>query len=522
MNRSEKFNQLAGSEIIRSNLKEKSIRGALFMAGWSGIDFMLKMVTTFILARLLVPEDFGLVAMVTAVTGVLEGIRDLGLSTATVQRNDIGHLQISNLFWINVSGGVLFFLFFCAISMIISWFYREPRLVSVTIAISTSFFWSSLAFQHEALLTRQLKQGQLAIIRLSANLLSTIAAVLLAIYQYGYWSLVWREIIRNILNSIGVWLYCPWIPGLPSKNVGIRELLRFGRNLGATNLLNSVISRIDGLLIGKFFGPVVIGMYRQAYQLMTVPIDQLNQPILNVAQPGLSRLQSDPDRYRRYYQKILFFVSFTTIPIGLFSFIYSKELVLLLLGEKWIESTEFFRIFALASAIRPAIGTSGIVLITCGKSSRFFLVSFVHSFVLCIFLIIGLQWGPVGVAIAHVMTSIVLMLPKLYYSFAKTPVSIGVFFKTMSSPFIASIVMAIVLCILCNFFIIKAPFKALILGGFVGALVYIIVLILLPISRKEVITLYKDAILSIHKKKPIGGKKSPAQHRAMQENKELI
>ena len=237
MDHTHKFERFFNDKIVHQNLKQKSIRAALFMATGRGADFLLRVVSTVILARLLLPECYGLVAMVTVLTGMFEVVKDLGLSTATIQRNEINHLQVSNLFWINVTGGILFFLFFSAISILISKFYRDPRLVSITIAISTNYIWYGLQVQHQALLCRQLKQGQIELIQLLANLFSLIAAVLLAIYGYEYWALVWREIIRNILNTFGIWLYNPWIPGLPKRNVATRELVRFGRELSMTHFI---------------------------------------------------------------------------------------------------------------------------------------------------------------------------------------------------------------------------------------------------------------------------------------------
>jgi PST family polysaccharide transporter len=476
------------------------------MASWSGIDFILRMVSAVTLARLLIPEYFGLVAMVTAVTGMAVVISDLGLSSATVQREKITHKQVSNLFWINTSAGFLFFLFFCAISYGIEKFYEEPRLLSITVAISTTFIFSGLTVQHEALLSRQIKQGQLAVIRVSADFLSIIAAILLAIGGYGYWSLVLREIFRSLLSAAGLWIYCPWVPGLPSKGAGMRELLRFGRDLSTTHLLIGIISRLDGLIVGRFFGAGSLGLYRQAYNLMMVPIDQLNGPILSVAQPGLSRLQSDPERYRRYYQRMLFFITAATIPIGIIVAVFSQEITLMVLGEKWIDSSAFLRVFGIAAAIRPAIGTSAIVLITCGKSSMYLFVAVAHSVVFLVLLLVGVQWGAIGVAIAHVSTTLVLLVPKLYFSFLKTPISLRLFYKTTRSPIIAGMFMLGFLIVYFNFKLInEMNFSYITLSVICGS-IYVTVLVSLSEGREYVIALYRDVVISLWNKRFYGNK----------------
>jgi len=493
--------------IVHQNLKQKSVRAALFMALGQGVDFLLRFISTIILARLLLPEYFGLLAMVAAVIGIAEVIRDLGLSTATVQRENISHLLVSNLFWINLTAGILFFLFFSAISILISKFYSDQRLTSITIVISTNFFWSGLNVQHQALLNRQLKQGQISLIQLSANIISLIVAILLAIGNYEYWALVWREVIRNVMVTGGVWLFCPWIPGLPRRNVGTKELIKFGKNLTLTNLLIGVISKIDGLLIGRFFGAATLGSYRQAYQLMFIPIEQINGPILSVAQPGLSRLQSDPERYRRYYQKILFLVSLTTVPLGIFVAVYAREIVLFLLGVKWIEAIPFLRIFGIATVIRPLANTYGIVLITCGKSTKYFIVAVVHCVVLIILMTIFIQWGAIGIAIAHITTSVILIIPKLYYSYAGTPVTVGQFFKTIKSPFTAGVVMMSILYLFHNFIQLHGVIQTLSIGGIIGMFVYSTVLFLFPEGIVNIISLYKDIITSLYQKSSPNAKK---------------
>ena len=249
-----------------------------------------------------------------------------------------------------------------------------------------------------------------------------------------------------------------------------------------------------------------MGIYRQAFQLVILPIQQLNGPIVNVAQPSLSRLQSDPERYRRYYQKILFLISVTTIPLGIFLSIYAREIVLILLGVKWIDSAPFLRIFAIFLAITPAIGTSTIVLITHGKSKEFLLIAMVQCVVLFILMIIGLQWGAIGIAISHVSTIIILMIPKLYYSFIGTPVSVGQFFKTIKSILIAGLGMIAILCVLPKLFPLTGAFLTLLFGGVIGTFTYLAILLLLPDGRDYMVALYIDVMSSLTRKKFSGDK----------------
>src|SRR5690606_6167185 len=220
-----------------ANLKRKSIRSAIFMASGNGSEILIRFGALTMLVRLIPPDDFGLIAIVTALTGVLDGFKDLGLSTATVQRSEITHRQITNLFWVNVSVGCLLGLALCGAAPLIATFFEDERLVSISLALSLVFVWNGLTIQHEALMTRQMRQGELAAIRLLASLTSVAVAIWLAIHGWGYWALVWREIARSAIISIGVWVGCRWLPGLPTRHAGTRSLIRFGGEVSVTYLL---------------------------------------------------------------------------------------------------------------------------------------------------------------------------------------------------------------------------------------------------------------------------------------------
>jgi O-antigen/teichoic acid export membrane protein len=492
MTESDGFARFAGTDAVLANLKRKSVRGAAFVALGGAGDFVLRLGAIAILARLLSPEDFGLVAMVTAVTAVLDGFRDLGLGMATVQHQEITQRQATHLFWVNAVGGMAFALVLCVFSPLIAGFYRDDRLVALTIAMSLTFVWGGLSVQHEALMSRQLKQSQLATIRLAASALSIVVGVALALRGWGYWALVWREVVRSALVVGGVWLGCPWLPGRPGRGAEAGALIRFGRDLTFANLLVALITNIDRLLIGRYFGPSAVGLYRQAQQLLMAPIDQLNAPLIAVAQPALSALQREPDRYRRYYEKIASLVALATVPVGLFVAVYATEVTALVLGPAWSEAAALIRIFGVAAAIRPAVGTSAIVLMTCGQSARYLWIAVAHSVVLVSALVVGIRWGAEGAAFAHVATTVVLLVPKLYYSFLRTPVRSAVFLRAVRNPAIAGAVMAACLIALRAAIPTTGVLTSLLVGSTVGSILYPAVWLLLPGGREQARALVLD------------------------------
>ncbi len=500
MNQVDVFAGVSATDGLRQNLRAKSVRGAIYLALGGGGEFVLRIASTSILARLLIPEHFGLITMVTAVTGIAGQFSQLGLSTVTVQRRDIDHHQVSNLFWINVALGATLFVLFSAMSPLVAAFYGDSRLIPITIAVSSAFLWGGLMVQHDALLSRQMKQPQSAFVRLAASVISAVLAVILALRGFGYWALVWQEVARTFLSAVGVWMVCPWRPGLPNRLGDIRSLLRFGTDLTLTQLSYAVIANIDRLLVGKLFGAVSLGIFRQAQQLIMVPLEQLNAPIGSISQPGLSALQDDPERYRRYYAKTVFLIGLLTMPIAAFSAVYAEELTLLILGHKWIDATPFIRIFAAAAFIRPVLGTAGTVLITCGQSRRLLVMTVVSQVTMFLFIVAGTGWGATGVAMAQALTAAVLLLPNLYYSFAASPVTPGLFFRAIRTPVAASAVMATGLIALRAAAPALHTAASLGLGLIVGGTLYWGFCLLQPLCRSEIQGLLGDVGTSFQRR----------------------
>lgn len=473
-------------------MRSRSVRGAVFLAVGTGAEFVLRILSTSLLARLLVPEHFGLLGMATAVTGIAGQFSQLGLSTVTVQRRDIDDHQVSNLFWINVAIGAVLFGVCCVAAPLVARFYGDSRLVPIMMAVSSAFLWSGLAVQHEALLARQMHQARSTFVRLAATVLSVALAVFLALRGFGYWALVWQEVSRSLLAAAGVWLVCPWRPGLPNRSADIRGLLRFGTDLTLTQIGHAIVSNADRLVVGRLFGAAALGTFRQAQQLIMVPLEQLNAPIASISQPGLSVLQDEPERYRRYYTKTVFLVGLLTMPIAAFGAVYADGLVRVVLGAQWADAVPYFTIFALAAFVRPVLGTATTVLITRGHSRRLLRMTFVTQVTMLVFIAVGTRWGAIGVAMAQLVTALVLFVPNLGYSFVSTPITIGVFFRAILPPVIASVTMAFGLVGLRLVTAGLTVTASLSLGAVVGAALYVALCFVQRGCWREIQTLLGD------------------------------
>jgi len=465
---------------LRADIKKQSLRsGAITMAS-QVFRFCLQLLSTVVLARLLSPHDYGLIAMVTVITGFIEIFKDLGLSTATIQKNEINHSQVSNLFWINVAVSLAFALILAIGAPVISWFYNEPRLTLVSITLAATFIFSGLTVQHMAILHRQMRFTAVAIIQIAAMGFSSVVGILMAWYGAEYWSLVGMSAAQQFGYVVFSWGLCRWRPALPAQQAGTWTMLKFGGHITGFSIVNYFCRNSDNILLGRFYGANVLGIYSKAYNIMMLPITQIRRPLDTVAMPTLSHLQDDPIRYKRYYTKLIAMLAFITMPLMVILFVYAKEVILVLLGSKWMDAVDIFRILCINAFIQPVATTWGLVLISLGQSKKYLNWGIVNSALIVFSFIIGLRWGGIGVAGSYTIVSYLLLLPTLWYCFKGTPVSICDFFSAISRPFIASIIMGLVTYIISSNLNISLELVVIGCAFIIGFISYFIVLLILP------------------------------------------
>jgi PST family polysaccharide transporter len=498
--RSARFERLTSTESVRADLRFHSIRavGATSVAGFA--DLVIRIGSTAVLARMLLPEHFGLVMMVLAVTAIADQFRDLGLSTATVQKEVITHAEVSNLFWINVGIGAAMTLLVVALSPAVAAYYQDPRLIAVTCALATTFLVNALTVQHQALLARTLRVGTNASVRVLASVISTLLAIVLAWQGYGYWALIWREIARSIVLAGSVWICMPWIPGLPSRTTSISTLLRFGMSVSAGNTLWTFGAGADRFLLGRFWGAGAVGIYRQAYQLLTVPLDQLLAPAYQVTQPALSLLQSQPERFRRFYYKLLTGVCAITMPLSVFVGVLADRVVMALFGADWLACVPILAILSLGGFLRQPVASAGVILIAQGRSKRYLQLAVLQTVTTVVLMCGGVYWGAIGIAAAEVAATTLLSGPRLYYTFRESPVTARGFFATVARPGVASVAMGVALLFMREPLSSLGDWAFLAVAATLGSALFFGTWLLLPGGAGELMEVLSDIRAGFHKK----------------------
>jgi len=408
--------------------------------GAEACKFLLATGSNIVLARLIAPQDFGLIAMVASISNFVKLFRDLGLSQATIQKAEINHSQVSTLFWLNVGLGTVVMLVAAALAPAIASFYSEPRLISITLCMACGFAISGFAVQHQALLNRQMRYGTIASIQVTAASVGVATAIISALLGAGYWALVIMELATALTSTVGVWVMCSWRPGLPTRHSNVRSMVAFGSNLTGFSILNYFSRNLDNILIGRYWGAQQLGLYAKAYQLLYIPIQQINTPISKVVIPALSRLQTDPKRYRAYYYKaILLIVTFGMPLVGIL-FVSADKAILLLLGPAWMDTVKIFRALSIACFISTFNVATGWVYISLGRPDRQFRwAAFFTSPTNVMIFLVSVRWGALGVALAYSLSRPILQLLSVIHCYKGTPLRLIDLLITLSRPAAASI-----------------------------------------------------------------------------------
>ena len=418
----------------RQQLASKSARGGLVTLSAQALMFGLQLAGTVILARLLTPADFGLISMVAVVVGLGQLMREAGLPTATIQQETISAAQVSTLFWANaLTSGVLSVLLI-AFAPLIAAFYHEPELAGVTVGLAAAFGIGGLASQHLALLQRNLRFKSVAATQILSQVTYLVTGTAMALAGYRYWALVGGSIVQSVALVTVAFSLCRWMPGRPRRGIGAGRMIRFGGHILGFDLVNYFSRNLDNILIGRFLGANLLGLYAKAYSLFMIPITQIRAPVLQVAMPVLSTLGREPVRFRRYYRHMLGMLAYMTVPVTLYCIFEAPFLIGVLLGPQWLEAVPVFRILAVSALIQPVASTRGLVMLSRGLSKRYFRFGVVNAALTSASFVIGLPFGIEGVATAYAVANYVILVPSLYYCFGGTPVSPGDFAKAVAAP----------------------------------------------------------------------------------------
>jgi O-antigen/teichoic acid export membrane protein len=405
------------------DLGRLALRGGAVSVAMQYGNGVLQIAAAVILARLLTPEDFGLVAIVTVLTSFAPLLIDLGLGDATTQRSKITRSQVSSLFWLSSGSGLAIAVVVAACSPLIAWIYREPRLETIAFYSAVTFVLWGVSNQHLALLRRTMQFARIAKIQILSTLVGIAIAIFMASCGYSYWALVLRPIATSLCIAIGAWLVCRWRPGFPVFDNEVKSMVRFGLHVVGFSAMYSVARSVDRIALGLFYRPDVVGYYQNAITLYDNSIFSTLSQLHTVGSAALSKLQSNPVALGQKYEAALSALAFFIMPTAAILSVTAQDLTVMLLGEKWRAAGLLLSIIALRGIFQVVEGSQGWLHLSIGRADRWRNWGVVSVVVQVVAVLGGLPFGATGVAVAGVMSSLLIAVPSI--SYAGHPIGIG-------------------------------------------------------------------------------------------------
>ena len=405
-------------------LRRAAVRGAGAAVGGQTANFVVGIVSVAVLARLLLPADFGIVTMVTTFSLLFCSFGLNGFVELIMQRDEITHGLASNIFWINLGIGLLLTVGFAGSGHLLAQLYHTKPVAQVTEGLSLTIGIRSLGYIHLGLLQRAMRFRAIAIINFIGQMIYVIACIALALAGFHYWALVWGAVVQAAVATAGIWAVCRWVPAWPKRVAGTASTCKFALHVFSHFVSNYSTSNTDNLLVGWRFGAQELGFYKKAYDLFILPGTQLMSPLNAVVVSTLSRINHDRDQFCRYFLRAISILALVGMGIGADFALVGQDLFRILLGPGWGEAGRIFALFGPGIGIMLLYNTHGWIHLSIGRPDRWFRWGLVECTATIGLFILGLRWGPSGIALAWTASFFLLILPAFWY--AGRPIGLGI------------------------------------------------------------------------------------------------
>lgn len=453
------------------NFKQKAVKGLL----WSSIERFsaqgIQFILGIILARLLLPEDYGLIGMLAIFLAVSVTFIDSGFSTALIQKKDRDEKDFSTVFYFNIAVASVFYLLLFFTAPLIANFYNQPTLVALTRVIGLTVVINSFAVVQRAKFTIIIDFKTQTKASIASVIISGIVGIYLAYTDYGVWALVVQALIRAILNVVILWYYSKWLPYNGFHFDRFKSLFSFGSKLLASGLINTVYDNIYLIIIGKVFSADSLGFYTRAKQFNDFPSSNITGILQRVTFPLLSQLQDDDDRLKDTYRKMIKLSALIVFPLMIGLAALADPLIRLVLTEKWIDTVWMLQLLCFAGMWYPIHALNLNILNVKGRSDLFLRLEIIKKAIITIVLIISVPFGIEAMIIGQIVTSYIALIINTYYT--KRIIAYGLLQQMgdLLKVLLLSFTMGIVIYFTIHF--IEASILKLLFGFFEGSIFFV-------------------------------------------------
>ena len=426
-------------------LKNQAVSGLK----WSSISKFggqfIQFITLIILARLLDPEDFGLMASAMVVIGFVNVFRDLGLSSAIIQKKEISIELFSSVFWLSVISGIILMLLLIIFSVQISYFFNAVDLIPIIRVLAIGFVFSGFSILQQALLEKELRFKLIAKFELFSIIISAVIGISFALNNYGVWSLVFQNLAYTFIFSLLIGIKLPQKPRMIFKWSQIKSVANFSLNLSGFNILNYFVRNADYILIQKYLGAQSLGYYTLAYRIMLYPLQNISGIFIRVMYPVFSKIQDDNKKLQDIFLKIVNSIALLSFPLMLGLFAISDNFITVVFGMKWQPVITLILILSPLGLLQSVYTPAGLLFQTKARTDLWFKWGLITGILFVSAFWFGLKWGISGVAIAYLIVNLIVIYPGLAIPFKLIELKVSRFLHSLSRTFIISFIMFVII-----------------------------------------------------------------------------
>lgn len=430
------MNQDSDSSVLR-----RAAKGGVWFASFRLATQTFSWLATIAIARMLVPEDYGLMAIASLLTGYVEIFSELGLGAAIIQRQAITQRELSSNFWFSVLLGVGFAVVSFGLAYPTAWIFNEPRVIPITQLISVLFVVGALMIVPFNILMRELRFKAIGAIQLLAVAIASSSMLWMAARGFGVWTLINGTIIQRSSTVLLAFVASRFRPDLCFQFSDVRPLLRFGVNVAGARSLFYIFQKSDKFIVGKVLGVQALGFYSFAMQLASIPTDKIVSIVNQVSYPVMSRFQRDLQRTREIYLRVTRYTSLVVSPLFLAGAVFGEELILALLGPKWVGSIFLFRVFCLSQLVVSLTAINNAVHSSFGRPQWVVYFHLVSLLLMAPSLFVVVQYGVNALWIPWLIIYPSLCIGFSVLTLRKLDIPVGEYLKHVLPPLIASAVM---------------------------------------------------------------------------------
>src|SRR5690625_2279435 len=336
-----------------SSLQSKTISNIFWSFSEKFASRGIGFITTIILARLLTPKDFGLIAMLTIFISVSESLSNGGFNHALIQKKDVDEDEYSAVFFINLGASAILYIILFITAPGIANFYDQPMLIPLTRILSLSFVINAFCYIQQTKLTKELQFKTLMIVHIPATIVSAIVAISMAYKGFGVWSLVAQTLSLRLVLAIQLWFQSKWRPINKLNIKKAKPLFSFGGKIMVSRVIDRIYNNIYLIVIGRFYSAITLGYYQNSFKLVNTPTDTFSSVIRNVTFPAFSSVQEKTDKLKLGLKKSNQHFIFILLPILVICAVIAEPLFRFLLTAKWLPSVPYFQILCIAGIITP-------------------------------------------------------------------------------------------------------------------------------------------------------------------------